>query len=204
MEKWKNEFYCAIMKMSGGKYKGRLNLGDGLSPLTVCLMIAHFAPWSCRDYKDTRKYRSPFCKIDRENPCMRMFDWILPKSLHKEAGGEWSEEMRQAISERVSIVDAKVLVTKDTEDHAKEFRAFCRDNRISMDEMNLIGFLLFAFHVKHHELGPRSNTPLNVMVSSASAYRELFADCGYFATKSIRFLSYVAHGQVWASKTLQN
>ena len=204
VEVWKGEFYDAIMKMSRGKYEDRLNFGDGLSPLTVCLMIAHFAPWSCRSYKDTRRYSSRYCKIDRNNPCMRMFDWILAKSLHKEAGGEWNDATREAVSERLSIVDAKILITEDTDDHANEFKTFCNDNQITMDEMNLVGFLLFAFHVKHREIGPSYDSPLNVMVTSADANKEFFAKCGYFLTELIRFLGYAPHGQVWATKTLKN
>eukprot|EP00986_Skeletonema_menzelii_P018938 scaffold26905_cov177-Skeletonema_menzelii.AAC.1 len=91
-------------------------------------MIAHFCPQTCKHYKDQKRHRSIFCKIDRNNPCMSMFDWILPKSLHKEAGGEWTDATKQAVSERLSIVDAKVLVTEDTDEHANEFRTFCHDN----------------------------------------------------------------------------
>lgn len=153
-----------------------LNFGDALNPLAVCIMIAHFAPQSCKGYKDSKQYKSIFCKIDRNNPCMRMFDWILAKSLHREAGGEWTDATKQAVSERISIVDAKVLITEDTDGHASEFRTFCHDNDISMDEMDLIGFLLYSFHVKHHDIGG-SDSLLYVLVTSAAVYDALFSKC---------------------------
>eukprot|EP00985_Skeletonema_marinoi_P021686 scaffold13408_cov153-Skeletonema_marinoi.AAC.9 len=130
-EEWKQEFADAVKAECGDKYDGCLNLGDALNPLAVALMIAHFAPGSCKSYDDTKNlekmFRSLFCKIARDNECMRMFDWILAKSLHKEAGGVWSEDIRRAVSERFSIVDAKILVTEVTDDHVAEFNTFCTD-----------------------------------------------------------------------------
>eukprot|EP00985_Skeletonema_marinoi_P010972 scaffold5164_cov73-Skeletonema_marinoi.AAC.1 len=148
-------------------------------------------------------FRFLFCKIARDNECMRMFDWILAKSLHKEAGGVWSEDIRRAVSERFSIVDAKILVTEVTDDQVAEFNTFCTDVGISKAEMNLIGLIIVGCHVKHHELGD-PNSPLTVLVSSAPAYEELFSRCGYYETKSTRFLAYISHAQTWATKTLGN
>ena len=123
--------------------------------------------------------------------------------MHKEAGGVWSEDIRRAVSERFSIVDAKILVTEVTDDHVAEFNTFCADVGISKAEMNLIGLIIVGCHVKHHELGD-PDSPLTVLVSSAPAYEELFSRCGYYETRSTRFLAYISHAQTWATKTLGN
>jgi uncharacterized protein YoaH (UPF0181 family) len=132
-----------------------------------------------------------------------MLDWILAKSLCKEGNGVWSKALQRAISIVMSMVDAKVLVTDDTNDHVAEFQTFCKKNSITMAEMDLLGLLLVAFHVKHHAMGNR-NTPLTVLVSSAPAYKALFSECGYYETDDVRFLGYIPHPQVWATKTLKN
>ncbi|KAL7452889.1 hypothetical protein ACHAWC_004603 [Mediolabrus comicus] len=203
VEEWKQELSDAFDKASNGVYKDRLNFGDSLNPLAVVLWIVHFAPNSCKDHKDLKTYRSLFCKMDRKNPCLRMLDYILAKSLCKEGDGDWSEALQQAISEVMSMVDAKVLVTVDTDDYEAEFNTFCEKNSISMAEMDMLGLLLVAFHVKHHAMG-NHDSPLTVMVSSAPAYKALFSKCDYYETDDVRFLTYIAHPQVWATKTLGN
>lgn len=159
------------------------------------MIIAHFAPKSCKDYKDIKKFLSKFCKIDRKNPCMAMFAWILAKSLHKEAGGEWiDEEAKKAIELRTVFVDAKIFVTEETKNHANEFKVFCSDAGISMAQMNLIGAIIVGVHIKHYQLGKRKS-PMAILLASTTVRNELFPQWNGL---------FVPHGQVWATKTLAN
>ena len=206
VEEWKKKLNNAVMMVSGYKYEGRLNFGDALYPYAVGLILVHFAPYSCIDYNDEdfKEFWSKFCKIARANACMSFFDWILPKSLNKEAGRDWTDETKKEVSKRMSFVDGKFLVTVDTDNHQEEFETFCSDNGITMAVMDLIGLLLITFHVKHHELG-KSSEPLSILVTSAPARDDLFSSgTEYFESGSVRFLSYVTHGQNWATRTIKN
>ena len=44
VQEWMKILNDAVMKASGNKYDGRLNLGDALNPFAVGLDLAHFAP----------------------------------------------------------------------------------------------------------------------------------------------------------------
>ena len=170
------------------KHRKSINFGDRLNPLAVAMIIAHFAPKSCKDYEDIKKFISEFCKIDRNNPCMAMFAWILAKSLHKEAKGEWKdEEAKKAIELRTVFIDAKIFVTENTDNHTNEFKDFCSDAGISMTEMNLIGAIIVGVHIKHYQLGQRKS-PMAILLASTAVRNEIFPQWGHL---------FVPHGQVW-------
>ena len=199
VEELKDQLPAAVAE----KYKDLLNLSDALNPNAVALFIGHFAPNSCKDHVDKKEYSSKHCRTDRKNVCLRMTE-LWAKSLHKEAGGgKWSEEASKMVNERFVIVDAKILVTDETESHRSEFKQFCEENDISMAQMNLIGLILVGFVVKHHELGDKDH-PLFIIVPSAAAHQDLFSRHGYYQTISTLFLEYIPHFQNFATKTIAN
>eukprot|EP00984_Skeletonema_dohrnii_P027773 scaffold17433_cov72-Skeletonema_dohrnii-CCMP3373.AAC.2 len=84
----KEKLHAAFMGMSGDLYKGRLNFGDCLSRKTILLIIKHYAPLSCCG----KVCEGVYNLIWRGNVCIAQFLKVLPRSLHKEAGGgDWTD-----------------------------------------------------------------------------------------------------------------
>lgn len=80
-----------IHSIEDGKHVGSLNIGDGLSPRTLMLVVEHYAPARCRPYEG-------YCgckhnKIDRLNPCISVWRLAIARSLCNEAGAAWSTEL---------------------------------------------------------------------------------------------------------------
>jgi hypothetical protein len=72
----------------GGKYL--INLGDGMRPEHLLLILKHYAPRSCGSWKCW--WKIPFNFIKRNNVCILAFTLVLPRCLVTECGCVWIAE----------------------------------------------------------------------------------------------------------------
>ena len=139
-----------LSAIENGKYEGSLNFGDGISLLTCAIIIKHYAPWSCRGYECRRGFVSNLIK--RTNQCIVPFLNNIPKSLNKEAGHDWSTEIAKSVDDSVAFVDTRIITPKKKKKCKSEFNTFYKDASITERDANLLGFILYAFHVKAHHV----------------------------------------------------
>ena len=135
--------------IANGKYRGRVNLGDGLREFLSLIIIKHYAPYSCKGYTDGG---CEFNLIDRKNPCIRAFLLLIARSLHKEGGGIWTDDIAKIVNEKIAFTDMRVTLPESKDKHQREFNTCKKHCKISTDLFDLIGFLGYASQVKYHFL----------------------------------------------------
>jgi len=188
-----------LSAIENGKYEGSLNFGDGISLLTCAIIIKHYAPWSCRGYKCRRGFVANLIK--RTNQCIVPFLNNVPKSLNKEAGYDWSAEIAKSVDDSVAFVDMRIITPTEKKKCKSEFNTFYRDASITKGQANLLGFILYAFHVKaHHVNNGEDSWSIPVACATKEGWEEVFKSSEEVDTGIVKFLKYIAHGQCWAMR----
>jgi len=91
--------------------------------------------------------------IKRTNQCIVPFLNNIPKSLNKEAGYDWSAEIAKSVDDySVAFVDMRIITPKKKKKCKSEFKTLYKDASITERDANLLGFILYAFHVKAHHV----------------------------------------------------
>ena len=176
-----------------------VNLGDGIRPGVSLFVFKHYAPWSCKDYNDP--FGFSFCKIDRINPCIRAFDWIIPRSLHCEASGEWSDKLKEAVSKKISFVDMIPFIPKKKETHHKEAHDAAKVLGITWEQLMCISVLRFMLQSKYNLLS--GGAKLRLLIASANVGHILFISPFFLVTIDSPFVYFcgaMAHGQCWSMR----
>jgi len=188
-----------LSAIENGKYEGSLNFGDGISLLTCAIIIKHYAPWSCRGYECRRGFVANLIK--RTNQCIVPFLNNIPKSLNKEAGYDWGADIAKSVDDSVAFVDMRIITPKKKKKCKSEFNTFYKDANITERDANLLGFILYAFHVKaHHVNYGEVSWSIPVACATKEGWQEVFKSSEEVDTGVIKFLKYVAHGQCWAMR----
>jgi hypothetical protein len=176
-----------------------VNLGDGVRPVVWLWVFKHYAPWSCKDHKDP--FGFSFCKIDRNNPCIRAFVWIIPRSLHCEARGKWCEKLKEAVSKKISFVDMLPFIPKIKKTHHEEAHAAAKVLGITWAQLVCISVLRFMLQSTYNLL---SDAPkLRLLIASANVGETLFVSAFTLVTiysPFVFFCGAMAHGQCWATR----
>ena len=183
-----------LESVANEKYRGRVNLGDVLQELLSLIILKHYAPDSCKDYTDGGEYNL----IARDNPCIRAFLLLIARSLHKEGGEVWTDDIAKSVNDKIAFTDMRVTLPKSKDTHQSEFEDCRKDCDISPGLFDLIGFLPYATQVKYHYLC--RGKPIKVVVASAECYKIWFDKRARTTTTYIIFLAYVPHGQCWAMR----
>ena len=145
-EKARRRLTKVLEKVANGKYCGRINLGDGIQEFISLIVLKHYAPDSCINYNDPAGWECNL--IDRKNACINAFLTLIPRSLHKEGGGTWTDDTAKSVNDKIAFTDMRVILPKSKQKHQSEFKTCARDCKISMDLFSVIGFLGYATQVR--------------------------------------------------------
>jgi hypothetical protein len=175
-----------------------LNFGYGLMKKIRVLVIKHFAPMECIDYKDPLGFLAN--KIDSNNICIGQYNKILPKSIVEEAGGEWTEEMDDFVFERLAFTDMSVIIAYDKHDPEPEFQIAADKMGISLELLFCVGFFFMRAQAYHYRLCHQDSPnrgPLPIICASRPAHKFLFGGIARCESDVI-LAEYSMHGQVAA------
>jgi hypothetical protein len=151
-----------------------LNFGYGLMKKIRVLVLKHFAPMECIDYKDPLGFLAN--KIDSNNICIGQYNKILPKSIVEEAGGEWSQEMDEFVFERLAFTDMSVIIAYDKHDPEPEFQIAADKMGISLELLFCVGFFFMRAQAYHYRLCHQDSPnrgPLPIICASRPAHKFL-------------------------------
>ena len=169
----------------------RANVGDGLHPATLNLLLKNWASPLCYAYDDPRGYNS---KVSRINGCINAFLTYLIYIMNNESGVETSDAMLEAVDKGTVFVDRHVTVVKSKKTVKREHALFLRDSNVTAAQRNLIPGLSI---VSHALLARKNGKHLRVGVASAEAWREVCGAIGPRVTMMLLFLSYLPHGETY-------
>ena len=101
--------------------------------------------------------------------------------------------------EKIAIVDMITILPKTKETHKTEVVNFCAAAGLSVVQFHALGFLLFASHIKHHQLGSPQH-PMKVLTASAQTFKVWFNNDPKFDPCIMDNCGNVAHGECWVNK----
>jgi hypothetical protein len=157
------------------------------------LVLKHFAPMQCIGYKDPLEFLANL--ISRDNICILQFLVILAKGLVEEAGGVWTEEMKEFVFHHLGFTDMMVVVAYDKYNPEPEFHTAAKKMGISLSFLRCVGFLFMRAQVYHYNLHHPDRGPLPVLCASSHTNKHFF-DGKEISESEVLDAKDFMHGQV--------
>jgi hypothetical protein len=191
----------------GGNYL--INLGDGIRPEAVLLVLKHYAPRSCGFWKCW--WKIPFNFIKRKNVCILAFTLVLPRCLVAECGCVWiAEVFKPKLNDLVVFIDSMLVVPDCVNSKSKSyFQQYANEafgGSVVDGQFDLLDFLYFIPYMRYLAWAifkkMFSNEILRVIAASHETRTRWFGNRLMKMTLVTSFIiaGWLAHGQCWMSR----
>jgi hypothetical protein len=179
----------ALGNVLDGKYKDRINMSDLITSSTELNVLKNYAPDSDVEYEDPTGGGS---KVNKDNGCTRWYYWVLAKQMVQEVGSEWTDDLKQAVTKRLSITDYSKIVPFEKKTYQTELDEYSEG--VGREVLDGLASMELATNAKYHFL--QTGKPMQLLRASAYADKRVFDNASRQTTEWMDLLPPAIHGQV--------